>query len=74
MVHDKNSKEFLRSNENLHKRFTELQKNYGQEYNFFFYIKNQSFFLNCAPISVDYRDYRELRQQILSCIDDTEGV
>lgn len=67
-----NSIEFLKSNENLHKRFTELQKNYGQEYNFFYYLKNQSYFLNCAPISVNYPDYLELKRRIISFIDDKE--
>ncbi|AIQ42690.1 histidine kinase [Paenibacillus sp. FSL R7-0297] len=71
-AHDKTSKEFINSNEDLHKRFTELQKNYGQEYNFFYYLKNQSFFLNCAPISIDYTVYRELKKQIISFIDDKE--
>ncbi|MRN53653.1 cache domain-containing sensor histidine kinase [Paenibacillus monticola] len=71
-AYDTNSSEFLKSNENLHKRFTELQKNYGQEYNFFFYLKNQSFFLNCAPISVSYTDYRELKKQISSYIENKD--
>ncbi len=65
-----NSIEFLKSNENLHKRFTELQRNYGQEYNFFYYLKNQSYFLNCSPISISYSDYLALRTQIISFIDD----
>ncbi|MCL6604178.1 MAG: histidine kinase [Paenibacillus sp.] len=67
-----NSIEFIKLNENLHKRFTELQKNYGQEYNFFYYLKNESYFLNCAPISVSYTDYQELKKQIISYIDDKE--
>lgn len=67
-----NSIEFLKSNENLYKRFTELQRNYGQEYNFFYYLKNQSYFLNCSPISISYSDYQELRKQIISFIDDKE--
>ncbi|WP_310829541.1 sensor histidine kinase [Paenibacillus pedocola] len=67
-----NSIEFLKSNENLHKRFTELQRNYGQEYNFFYYLKNQSYFLNCSPISISYSDYQELKKQIISFIDDKE--
>ncbi|WP_339315791.1 histidine kinase [Paenibacillus sp. FSL R10-2734] len=66
------SKEFLKSNENLHKRFTELQKNYGQEYNFFYYLKNESYFLNCAPLSVSYTDYRDLKKQIITFIDDKQ--
>ncbi|BCG59068.1 cache domain-containing sensor histidine kinase [Paenibacillus sp. URB8-2] len=65
-----NSTPFLKANDNLYKRFTELQKNYGQEYNFFFYLKNQSFFLNCAPISISYTDYRKLKDQIVSYIED----
>ncbi|MCM3700523.1 sensor histidine kinase [Paenibacillus macerans] len=61
-----NSREFFEANENLHKRFTELQKNYGQEYNFFVYLKKQSFFLNCAPISISYSDYQALKEQIIA--------
>ncbi len=61
-----NSREFFEANENLHKRFTELQKNYGQEYNFFVYLKQQSFFLNCAPISISYSDYQALKEQIIA--------
>lgn len=64
------STEFLKANDNLHKRFTELQKNYGQEYNFFFYLKNESYFLNCAPISISYSDYQELKKKIITFIDD----
>ncbi|MNO19381.1 putative sensor-like histidine kinase [compost metagenome] len=71
-AYEPDSSEFLKSNDNLHKRFTELQKNYGQEYNFFFYLKNQSFFLNCAPISVNYTDYTELKKQIYSYIEDKD--
>ncbi|WP_232061277.1 cache domain-containing sensor histidine kinase [Paenibacillus odorifer] len=67
-----NSIEFLKANDNLFKRFTELQKNYGHEYNFFYYLKNETYFLNCAPISVTYTDYRELKKKIISYIDDKE--
>lgn len=65
-----NSTPFIKANENLYKRFTELQKNYGLEYNFFFYLKNQSFFLNCAPMSISYTDYRNLKDQMVSYIED----
>lgn len=61
-----NSVEFFEGNENLHKRFNELQKNYGQEYNFFVYLKEQDFFLNCSPISIPYSDYLELKEQIIA--------
>ncbi|GGF99669.1 hypothetical protein GCM10010912_50580 [Paenibacillus albidus] len=67
-----NSIEFLESNESLRSKFTELQKNYGQEFNFFYYLKNHSYFLNCAPLSVTYTDYMELKKKIMSFIDDTE--
>lgn len=69
-----NSIEFLKANENLHKRFSELQRNYGQEYNFFVYLKKQSFFLNCAPISIPYTDYRELKNQIMSNVEQDNNM
>lgn len=37
------SAEFLKSNTQLHQRFTELQRNYGQAYQFFIYLKNKDF-------------------------------
>ncbi|WP_246049346.1 sensor histidine kinase [Paenibacillus chibensis] len=61
---------FLKSNTQLHQRYTELQKNYGQEYNFFFYLKSKNFFLNCAPLSIQYPDYLELKKQIISYTED----
>ncbi|MGG3455527.1 Sensor histidine kinase YpdA [compost metagenome] len=64
-----NSAEFFEGNENLHKRFNELQKNYGQEYNFFVYLKKQDFFLNCAPISIPYSDYLELKEQVIANVE-----
>lgn len=64
-----NSEAFLKANDNLHKRFTELQKNYEQEYNFFFYLKDRSYFLNCAPISIPYSDYQKLKEQITANIE-----
>lgn len=67
--HPMNSVAFFEGNENLHKRFNELQKNYGQEYNFFVYLKNQDFFLNCAPISIPYSDYLELKEQVVANVE-----
>ncbi|RRJ61689.1 sensor histidine kinase [Paenibacillus oralis] len=69
-----NSREFFEANENLHKRFTELQKNYGQEYNFFVYLKKQPFFLNCAPISISYSDYLALKEQIIANVEQDRNV
>ncbi|WP_379161649.1 sensor histidine kinase [Paenibacillus sp. sgz5001063] len=71
-AYDPDSSEFIKSNDDLYKRFSELQKNYGQEFNFFFYMKNQSFFLNCAPMSINYTDYLELKKQIHSYIEDKD--
>jgi len=62
--------EFIKSNEKLYWRYSELQKNYAQEFNFFYYLKNQPYFLNCAPISIPYSDYQELKRQIMSLIED----
>lgn len=64
-----NSVEFFEGNENLHKRFNELQKNYRQEYNFFVYLKEQEFFLNCSPISIPYSDYLELKEQVIANVE-----
>lgn len=69
-----NSAEFFEGNENLHKRFNELQKNYGQEYNFFVYLKKQDFFLNCAPISIPYTDYLELKEQVIANVEADRNV
>ncbi|WP_027094711.1 sensor histidine kinase [Cohnella thermotolerans] len=64
-----NSAVFIKANSGLFQRFTELQKNYGQEYNFFVYLKKQDFFLNCAPLSISYPEYRELKEQVESFAD-----
>ncbi|WP_059049525.1 cache domain-containing sensor histidine kinase [Paenibacillus senegalimassiliensis] len=69
-----NSIEFFEGNENLHKRFNELQKNYGQEYNFFVYLKKQDFFLNCAPISIPYSHYVQLKEQIMANVEADRNV
>lgn len=68
----KNSAPFLKANEQLYKRFTELQRNYGDDYSFFFYLPNQDFFLNCAPMKLSLPDYRELQRQIVSYTGDKE--
>ncbi|MDO3409309.1 histidine kinase [Saccharibacillus sp. CPCC 101409] len=60
-----NSADFLEASDDLHKRFTELQKNYVQKYNFFYYLEGSGSFLNCAPISIPYGDYLELKEQII---------
>ncbi|WP_438348412.1 sensor histidine kinase [Paenibacillus sp. FA6] len=64
------SPEYIKSNEKLYWRYSELQKNYAQDFNFFYYLKDQPYFLNCAPISIPYSDYQELKRQIMVFIDD----
>ncbi|AYB45364.1 histidine kinase [Paenibacillus lautus] len=61
--------DYIKSSERVHKRFNELQKNYGQEYNFFFYLKEQDFFQNYAPMSLSYTEFQELKEQIVSLTD-----
>jgi len=61
-----NSIPFLKSNEKLHKLFAELQRNYSQSYNFFYYLESSEYFLNCAPISISYSDYSEVKRQIIT--------
>nr|WP_029192548.1 histidine kinase [Paenibacillus harenae] len=62
--------EFLKANSELFKRFSELQKNYEQEYNFFIYLKEQEYFLNSSPTHLIYPDYLELKKQIFSYVQD----
>ncbi|NUU56476.1 histidine kinase [Paenibacillus taichungensis] len=68
-----NSIPFLKANEKLHLLFAELQRNYGQSYNFFYYLENSEYFLNCAPISISYSDYSEVKKQIITLTRD-KGV
>ncbi|OPG99874.1 sensor histidine kinase [Chryseobacterium mucoviscidosis] len=65
-----NSIPFLKANEKLHMLFAELQRNYGQSYNFFYYLENSEYFLNCAPISISYSDYAEVKKQIITLTHD----
>ncbi|WP_424769293.1 sensor histidine kinase [Paenibacillus sp. sgz302251] len=62
--------EFIKANTELYRRFSELQKNYGQEYNFFIYLSEQQYFLNSAPTSLSYPDYLALKKQIFSYVQD----
>lgn len=61
--------DYIKSSERVHKQFNELQKNYGQEYNFFFYLKEQNFFQNYGPMSLSYTEFLELKEQIVSLTD-----
>lgn len=64
------SPEFRKSNEILYWRYSELQKNYVQKINFFYFLKDKPYFLNSAPISIPYSDYQELKKQIMSLTED----
>ncbi|WP_410511467.1 histidine kinase [Paenibacillus sp. BR2-3] len=67
-----NSVAFLKANERLYKRFAELQKNYEQGYNFFYYLENHQYFLNAAPMGISYSDYQKLKQQIMLFVEDKD--
>ncbi|OMF37853.1 sensor histidine kinase [Paenibacillus sp. FSL H8-0548] len=68
--HYPSDNEFLKANSELYKRFSELQKNYENDYNFFIYLKDQQYFLNSAPTNLIYPDYLELKKQILFNVQD----
>lgn len=67
---DGNYDEFLAANDNLRKRYTELQKNYGPAYNFFYYSSDEKLLRNYAPMSITYPEYQELGQQLVSYTSD----
>jgi two-component system sensor histidine kinase YesM len=62
--------ELEKTRKELFRRFSELQKNYGQEYNFFLYLKKNNLFSNFAPMNLNYPEYLELKGKILSYIED----
>ncbi|MBD2868609.1 sensor histidine kinase [Paenibacillus arenilitoris] len=70
--HEPVDAEFLKANNELYKRFSELQKNYEQEYNFFVYLKERDYFLNSSPISLIYPDYLALKNEIMSYVQDID--
>jgi two-component system, sensor histidine kinase YesM len=53
---------FLKANQNLYKRFAELQKSHGREYNFFVYLRDKDFLLNTAPMRIDYSQFEALKR------------
>ncbi|MFC4104117.1 sensor histidine kinase [Paenibacillus xanthanilyticus] len=61
---DANDYAFIKANRNLYKRFTELQKFYGEDYHFFLYLDQQNKLLNSAPITMTYPQYQSLKRQI----------
>lgn len=65
-----NYDDFLEASDNLRKRYTELQKNYGPAYNFFYYSKEEKLLRNYAPMSITYPEYQELGQQMVSYTSD----
>ncbi len=55
---------FLKANDNIYKRFAELQKSHGKEYNFFVYLKNKDFLLNVAPMTLSYPQFEALKRTV----------
>lgn len=68
--HDINDAEFLKANTNLYKRFVELQKSYGQEYNFFLYLRDRDYLQNCAAMTLSYPEVQALREKMASYVKD----
>jgi two-component system sensor histidine kinase YesM len=66
--------EFIKANTELYKRFSELQKNYVQKYNFFIYLEDQKYFLNSSPTNLMYPDYLSLKKQIASYVQDKNSL
>ncbi|MFD1955232.1 sensor histidine kinase [Paenibacillus thailandensis] len=62
--------EFIKARNNLYKRFAELQKSYGKEYNFFLYLSDRRFLLNTAPMSLSYPEYLTLKKQMTDYAED----
>lgn len=61
---DSNDADFIKAQRNLYKRFSELQKSFGREYNFFIYLRNKNFLLNSAPMNLSFPEYQALKKQI----------
>jgi len=62
--------DFIKSNRNLYKRYAELQKSLGAEYNFFVYLRDHQFFSNFAPMSLSYPEYVKLKKQVVESVED----
>ncbi|MBB6729862.1 cache domain-containing sensor histidine kinase [Cohnella zeiphila] len=61
---------FIKAKNDLYKRFAELQKGYGEEYDFFLYLSGQDFLVNCAPMNLTYAEYGALQDQIRAFVKD----
>ena len=61
---------FIKSNRNLFRRYAELQKSLGAEYNFFVYLKEKQFFSNFAPMDLTYPDYQAFKKQVIELVED----
>lgn len=62
--------DFIKSNRNLYKRYAELQKSLGAEYNFFVYLRDKQFFSNFAPMGLSYPEYETLKKQVVESVED----
>jgi len=61
---------FIKSNRNLYKRYAELKRSLGAEYNFFVYLKDNEYFSNFAPMSLSYPEVEALRHNIVTTVAD----
>jgi two-component system, sensor histidine kinase YesM len=61
---------FIKSHRNLYKRYAELQKSLGAEYNFFIYLPKNGFFANSAPMNLSYPEFKTLEKQVIESVED----
>jgi len=68
--HEPRDTAFIKSHRNLYKRYAELQKSLGAEYNFFIYLKENQFFANSAPMNLPYPEFEALEKQVIESVED----
>ncbi|SFJ81013.1 Histidine kinase-, DNA gyrase B-, and HSP90-like ATPase [Paenibacillus sp. UNC496MF] len=63
-AHAPDEPEFRKANKTLYRRFVEVQKGYGEQYNFFLYFDKKDYLQNCAPMGMTYKEYQALQKQV----------
>ncbi|MBM7568884.1 sensor histidine kinase [Paenibacillus sacheonensis] len=63
-AHTPDEAEFLKANRTLYRRFVELQKGHGEQYNFFLYFDKKNYLQNIAPMGMTYMEYQALQEQV----------
>lgn len=56
--------DFNSNREKIYSRFSEFQLTCGREYNFFAYLKDKEAIFNCAPMTIDYKEFTSLKNTI----------